>query len=68
MNRVGQWKLRGRREAYTEFWWGKLKGMMPFRKPRSRWRDNIKVGLKESVNRAMHWIYLFQIRKIGGVL
>ena len=44
----------------TEFWWGKLKRMRPLGKPRSRWKNNIKIDLKEFVNGGIHWIDLFQ--------
>ena len=34
-------------EAYTEFWWGKLRGKRPLGRPRRRWEDNIKTDLQE---------------------
>jgi hypothetical protein len=34
----------GREEAYSGFWWGKLRERA-LGKPRHRWEDNIKMGL-----------------------
>jgi hypothetical protein len=45
--------------VYTEFWWGKLKRLRPLGKPRIRWKNNIKIDLKEFVNGDIHWIDLF---------
>jgi hypothetical protein len=55
------WETRG----VYKVWWGKFKGMRPLGKPRSKWKDNIKVDFKEFVNTGL---ICFRIRTIGGVL
>jgi hypothetical protein len=37
----------GRREVYTGFWWGNLRGKRPLGRPRRRWEDNIKMDLQK---------------------
>jgi hypothetical protein len=37
---------------------GKIKGMRPFGKPRSRWENNIKMDLQEVGCEGMDWIEL----------
>jgi hypothetical protein len=39
---------------------GKPEGKKPFRIPRRRWEDNIKVSLQEICWKGAKWIYLFQ--------
>jgi hypothetical protein len=43
----GRWHMWGRRQVYTEFWWGNLKGKRPLWRPVHRWEDNIEMGVKE---------------------
>jgi hypothetical protein len=33
--------------VHTEFLWGKPEGRRPLGRPRRRWEDDIKVGLRE---------------------
>jgi hypothetical protein len=40
------WHLCGKGELYTGLWWGNMKGNKPFIRRRSRWEDNIKIGLE----------------------
>ena len=35
--------------SFIRFWWGKPEGKRPLGKPRRRWDDNIKMGLKWDV-------------------
>ena len=37
---------------------GKPEGKRPLGRPRRRWEDNIKMGLKEVVWESMDWIFL----------
>jgi len=53
---------RGKREAYTGFWWGNLKERDHFGRPRSRWEDNIKMDLHEVGCGGVDWIELAQDR------
>ena len=46
------------REAYTGFWWGKLRERDTLGDPRRRWGDNIKMGLQEMGCSGMEWIEL----------
>jgi hypothetical protein len=41
---------------------GKAKWKRPLRKPRCRWRNNIKMDLKETVWKIVDWIHLAQDR------
>jgi hypothetical protein len=41
---------------------GKTKGKKPFRIPRRRWEDKIKMSNQEICWKAANWIYLFQDR------
>ena len=52
----------GRGEAYTGFWWGKLRERDPLGRPRHRWEDNIKMHLQEVGCWCMDWIELAQDR------
>jgi hypothetical protein len=51
----------GRRNAY-KILVGKPEGMRPLRRPRRRWKDNIKLDLSEIVWGGMDWIDLAQDR------
>jgi hypothetical protein len=44
----------------TEFWWGKPEGKRPLGRPRLRWKDNIKINLRETKWGGMDWINLAQ--------
>jgi hypothetical protein len=37
----------GERKCVYMVWVGKLEGMSPLGRPRSRWKDNITINLKE---------------------
>ena len=50
-----------RGEAYTRFWWGKLREN-PLGRPRHRWEDNIKMNLQEVGCGGKEWIELAQDR------
>jgi hypothetical protein len=41
---------------------GKPEGKRPFRKPKHRWEDNIKIDLKELGQKRVNWIHLAQDR------
>jgi hypothetical protein len=41
---------------------GKLEGKRPLGKPRGRWEDNIKSGLREIGLESVNWIHLAQDR------
>jgi hypothetical protein len=41
---------------------GKPERRRPLRRPRRRWKGNIKMDLREMGSRAMDWIYLVQDR------
>ena len=47
-------------EVYTGILVGKPEGTRPLGRPRSRWEDNIKMGLQEAGG--MNWIELAQDR------
>jgi hypothetical protein len=49
------WHALGRREVFTGFWLGGLKG-------RNHWEDNIKMDLREIVFSGVNWIQLGQDR------
>jgi hypothetical protein len=51
------WHVWGRGEAYTGFWWGKLRER-ELGRLRHRWADNIKMDLKELGCGGMDWINL----------
>jgi hypothetical protein len=53
--------LRKNRGAYTVLM-GKPMGRRQFRRPRHRWEDNIKIGLREVGCGNMDWINLAQDR------
>jgi len=48
--------------VYTGFWRGNLKDKRPLGRPRSRWKDNIKMDLQEVGFGGMDWIDLAQDR------
>jgi hypothetical protein len=41
---------------------GKPKGKIPLGRPRCRWEDNTKLGLKEMRFEGVNWLYLSQDR------
>ena len=45
MRLAGHVACMGGGEAYTKFWWGKPEVKRQLGRPRSRWEDNIKMGL-----------------------
>jgi len=47
-----------RREAYTSFWWGNLRGKRTLGRPRRRWEDNIKMDIQEMECGGTYWIQL----------
>ena len=47
---------------------GKPEGKIPFRKPRRRWEDYIKIDLQEMTCGGMDWIQLAQNRDSWLVL
>ena len=51
----------GRRGVYRVLV-GKPEGKRPFRRPRRRWEDNIKIDLQEVGCRGVDWIELAQDR------
>ena len=55
------WRVWGRGEACTGFWWGNLKER-PLGRPRHRWEDNIKMDLQEAGSGGRDWIELAQDR------
>ena len=59
MRWAGQVARMGRGEAYTGFWWGKLRILC---RTRHRWEDNIKMDLQEVGYGGMDWIGLAQDR------
>jgi hypothetical protein len=50
------------REKCTGVWWESLKGKSPFRRPRHRWEDGIKMNLRETGCKGVEWIQLAQDR------
>jgi hypothetical protein len=47
---------------------GKPEGKRALGRPRRRWVDNIKMGLREAVSGGMDWIDLIQDRNHWGLL
>ena len=41
------WRVWGRGEVYTGFWWGNVGGKRLLGRTRRRWEDNIKMDLQE---------------------
>jgi len=56
------YRVWGRGEACTDFWWGNLRERDHWGDPRRRWEDNIKIDLKEVGCGGMDWIELAQDR------
>jgi len=56
------WRLWGRGEWCTWFWWGKPEGKRPMGRPRRRWEDNIKMDLQEVEGGYEDWMELAQDR------
>jgi len=56
------WRVWGKGEACTGFWWGNLRGKRPLGRPRRRWDDNIKMDLQEVGWGYMDWIEVAQDR------
>jgi hypothetical protein len=46
----------------------KLEGNRPLRGLRHRWKDNIKLDIRETGCEDMRWIYLAKMGTIGGPL
>jgi hypothetical protein len=49
------------------FWWEKSEGKTPLERPKHRWEDNIKIGLRELGWGGMDWIWP-RIATGGGLL
>ena len=49
-----------RGKALPGFWWGNLRKRKPFGRRRSKWKDNIKMGLLKVGWGSMGWTYLAQ--------
>jgi len=47
---------------------GKHEGRRPHGRPRCRWEDNIRMGLREIVLEGVDWMHLTQDRDSGGGL
>jgi len=56
------WRVWGRGEGCTGFWWGNLEGKRPLVRPRLRWEDNIKMDLQEVGGVWRDWMELAQDR------
>jgi hypothetical protein len=50
------------RRVHIRFWVGKPEGKRPLGRPTRRWKDNIKMDLREIVWGGMDWIDLAQDR------
>jgi hypothetical protein len=50
----------GGEERCIQDWWGNLRGMRPFERPRHQWEDNITMDLQDMGGRGMSWIDLAQ--------
>jgi hypothetical protein len=48
--------------VFTGFWLGGPKGRRPVGRPRRRWKDNIKIDLREIGIDGANWIQLAQDR------
>ena len=55
------WRVWGRGEGCTGFWWGNLREKTTGR-PRLRWEDNIKMDLQEVGGGCGEWTELAQDR------
>jgi len=47
---------------------GRPEGKIPLGRPRCRWKDNIKIDLREMGIDGANWIWLAQDRSCGGFL
>jgi len=56
------WRVWGRGEGCTGFWWRKPEGKRPLRRPRRGWEDNIKMDLQEVGGGCKDWMELAQDR------
>ena len=56
------WRVWGRGELCTGFWWGKPEGKRPLGRPRRRWEDNINIDLQEVGEGCGDWMELAQDR------
>jgi len=56
------WRLWGRVEVCTGFWWGNLRERDHWGDPRRIWKDNIKVDLQEVGGGCGDWMELAQDR------
>jgi len=52
----------GERKRVHRVWWEKPEGKIPLGRPRSRWKDNIKMGLQEVGCGGLDWVELDQDR------
>ena len=62
MRWAGHVARMGRREMYTGFWWGNVGERERWGVPGLRWKDNIKMDLREVGCGRMDWINLAQYR------
>ena len=56
------WRVWGRGEGCTGFWWGNLRERDPLGRPRHRWEDNVKMDLQEVGRGCGDWMELAQDR------
>ena len=56
------WRVWGRVEGCTGFWWGNLRERDQLGRPRRRWEDNIKMDLQEVGGGCEDWMELAQDR------
>ena len=56
------WRVWGRGEVCTAFWWGTPEGKRPLGRPRRRWEVNIKMDLQEVGGGCGDWMELAQDR------
>jgi len=55
------WRVWGRGELCTGFWWEKSVGKRPLGRPRRRWEDNMKMDLQEVGEGCGDWMELAQV-------
>ena len=56
------WRVWGRGEGCTGFWWGNLRERGPMGGPGRRWENNIKMDLQEVGGGCEDWMELAQDR------
>ena len=56
------WRLWGRGEGRTGFWWGNLRERDNCGRPRRKWENNIKMDLQEVGGGCEDWMELAQDR------